>query len=198
MEPITNELVFRIEQAAWQAAGGVGQVDTLPTDTQWMEATAEAVDVPVRVVEAIVGDMKKHTTGHRQMPQRGTGIGAAVTLNPKAIRPGLATKGVINKGETLLIVPIRCKCRARITVVPCRTCGWVPPRGVEKASTDDPRQSRRTRRRVARAAAKVELRRQIDEVIGSMIAQGISTVDIAREMKVSRVRVRRVAREMWH
>jgi hypothetical protein len=72
MEPITRELVDTIEQAAWQAADGVGNVDELPDDLEWMEATADALDVPVRVVEAIVGDMRLHTVAKWQQPQRST------------------------------------------------------------------------------------------------------------------------------
>ena len=70
MRLITRQLVDTIEQFAWLASGGVGDVDTLPDDSEWMEAVADCLDVPPRVVESIVGDMRMHTTPVWQKPQR--------------------------------------------------------------------------------------------------------------------------------
>jgi len=126
MAAITNTLVYRIEQRAWKAAGGEGKVDALPDGT-WMEATAEAVEVPLCVVEAILGDMRKHTKGKWHRPRRPLEIGKALPIPSMSNARAGPAKPVLNGGEVALPEPIRCKCRARITVVPCRTCGWRPP-----------------------------------------------------------------------
>lgn len=126
MKSITNTLVYRIEQRAWREAGGVGNVDALPDETEWMSATAEAVGVPLCVVEAILGDMTKHTKGKWHRQKRHLEIGRALPIPAMSNARSGPAKPVLNVGEVALPEPIRCKCRARITVVPCRTCGWMP------------------------------------------------------------------------